>query len=78
MDGFEATRAIRQEEKQTSAHIPIIALTAHALSSDREHCLEAGADDYIPKPINARSFLNLVEKHCLGFAPNRNRKNSVT
>jgi signal transduction histidine kinase/DNA-binding response OmpR family regulator len=74
MDGFEATRAIRQEEKQTSAHIPIIALTAHALSSDRQHCLEAGADDYITKPINARSFLNLVEKHCLGFDPNRNRQ----
>jgi signal transduction histidine kinase/DNA-binding response OmpR family regulator len=74
MDGFEATRTIRLEEKQTSAHIPIIALTAHALSSDREHCLEAGADDYVTKPINARSFLNLVEKHCLGFAPNRNRQ----
>jgi len=74
MDGFEATRAIRQQEKQTADHIPIIALTAHALSSDREHCLEAGADDYITKPINARSFLNLVEKHCRGFAPNRNRQ----
>jgi len=64
MDGLEATRAIRQYEKLTSAHIPIIALTAHAMSSDRERCLEAGTDDYISKPINARALLNLLEKHC--------------
>jgi signal transduction histidine kinase/CheY-like chemotaxis protein len=64
MDGLEATRAIREREQHTSAHIPIIAMTAHAMSGDRERCLEAGMDDYISKPINARSLLNLLEKHC--------------
>ena len=64
MDGLEATRGIRQREKQTSVHIPIIAMTAHAMSGDRERCLEAGADDYISKPINVRAMLSLLEKHC--------------
>jgi CheY-like chemotaxis protein len=63
MDGLEATRAIRQSERQSSAHIPIIALTAHAMSGDRERCLEAGTDDYISKPINVRALLSLLEKH---------------
>ncbi len=63
MDGLSATRAIRKQEEQTSAHIPIIAMTAHAMSGDRERCLEAGMDDYISKPIDARSLLNLLEKH---------------
>lgn len=51
MGGFETTQAIRQSEKETSEHIPIIALTAHALKGDREKCLEAGMDDYVAKPI---------------------------
>jgi CheY-like chemotaxis protein len=63
MDGLSATRTIREREKETSAHIPIIAMTAHAMTGDRERCLEAGMDDYISKPIDARSLLNLVEKH---------------
>jgi two-component system, sensor histidine kinase and response regulator len=63
MDGLSATRTIREHEKQTSAHIPIIAMTAHAMSGDRERCLEAGMDDYISKPVDARSLLNLLEKH---------------
>jgi two-component system sensor histidine kinase/response regulator len=64
MDGFVATRAIRDREKQTSTHVPVIAMTAHAMSGDRERCLEAGMDDYISKPINARALLSLVAKHC--------------
>jgi len=67
MDGLEATRAIRRHEKLTSTHAPITALTAHAMSGDRERCLEAGTDDYISKPINARALLNLLEK--LGEKP---------
>jgi signal transduction histidine kinase/DNA-binding response OmpR family regulator len=63
MDGLEATRAIREREQLTSAHIPIIAMTAHAMSGDRERCLEAGMDDYISKPIDARALLSLLEKH---------------
>ena len=52
MDGCTATLAIRHQETQTKAHLPIIALTAHAMKGDRERCLEAGMDDYIAKPVN--------------------------
>ncbi|MBZ5610578.1 MAG: response regulator [Acidobacteriia bacterium] len=52
MNGYEATRAIRAEEQQSGGHIPIVALTAHAMKGDREICLGAGMDDYIGKPIN--------------------------
>ena len=51
MDGFEATATIRAEERQTGRHVPIIAMTAHATKKDRQACLDAGMDDYIPKPI---------------------------
>lgn len=56
MDGFEATIAIRAEEKITQRHIPIIAMTANAMQGDRDKCLGAGMDDYITKPINPKSL----------------------
>ena len=52
MNGYEACRAIRSAEETTGAHIPIIGVTAHALKGDREKCIEAGMDDYLPKPIS--------------------------
>jgi signal transduction histidine kinase/DNA-binding response OmpR family regulator len=61
MDGFEATGLIRQHEKLSGTHIPIIAMTAHAMKGDRERCLEAGMDGYIPKPIRANDLYIAVE-----------------
>jgi signal transduction histidine kinase/CheY-like chemotaxis protein len=63
MGGFEATRAIRKREEGGHRHIPIIAMTAHAMTGDRELCLDAGMDDYISKPIRARLLLDMVEKY---------------
>lgn len=57
MDGLQATRLIRDEEKQTGGHIPIIALTAHAMQGDREECLAAGTDDYVAKPLRVEKLL---------------------
>ena len=61
MDGFEATRAIREQEQATGRHTPIIAMTAHALKGDRERCLEAGMDEYVSKPIHAKRLLETIE-----------------
>jgi two-component system, sensor histidine kinase and response regulator len=54
MDGLTATRKIREGEKTTGAHIPIVAMTAHAMKGDRERCLQSGMDGYITKPISSK------------------------
>jgi len=53
MDGFEAAAAIRRAEGESGRHLPIVAMTANAIEGDRERCIAAGMDDYLPKPINA-------------------------
>ena len=63
MDGFEATAALRQREKETGIHLPVIALTAHALKGDRERCLEAGMDGYLTKPIRPQELDAALEIH---------------
>jgi CheY-like chemotaxis protein len=61
MDGFEATAAIREMEKQTAAHLPIIAMTAHAMAGYKERCLAAGMDGYLTKPIRPKLLLEALE-----------------
>jgi two-component system, sensor histidine kinase and response regulator len=56
MDGLEATAAIRAQERQRGGHLPIIALTAHAMKGDQERCLAGGMDDYVSKPIQAQEL----------------------
>jgi CheY-like chemotaxis protein len=58
MDGYETMRRIRQNPK--FRYLPIIALTAKAMKGDREKCLEAGASDYVAKPVNTDQLLSLV------------------
>ena len=62
MDGLEATAAIREKEKKTGDHLPIIALTAHARKEDRQQCLAAGMDAYISKPIRTADLFAAVER----------------
>jgi two-component system sensor kinase len=62
MDGFDATRAIREREQTTGSHIPIVAMTAHAMKGDRERCLGAGMDGYLTKPIQSRALYDAVER----------------
>ena len=65
MDGFEATAAIRAKEKGSGNHLPIFAMTAHAMAGDRERCLEAGMDDYITKPIRLEELDGLLKPFSL-------------
>jgi two-component system sensor histidine kinase/response regulator len=62
MGGFEATAEIRARERQTGRHIPVVAMTAHAMKGDRERCLEAGMDDYISKPIQADELIRVTDR----------------
>ena len=61
MDGLEATAAIRAHEQISGGHVPIIAMTAHAMKGDRERCLAAGMDGYVAKPLQARELFEVVE-----------------
>jgi len=59
MDGYEAVHAIRELERDSDSHTPIIGVTAHAMERDRKRCLEAGMDDYLSKPFKRQ---DLIEK----------------
>jgi CheY-like chemotaxis protein len=62
MSGFEATHEIRERERGGPAHLPIVALTAHAMAGDRERCLAAGMDGYLSKPIEVDDLITTVER----------------
>jgi signal transduction histidine kinase/ActR/RegA family two-component response regulator len=66
LDGLEATRRIREREQTTGEHVPILALTAHAMLSDRERCLAAGMDEYLSKPFQSEDLAQAVDSLRMG------------
>jgi CheY-like chemotaxis protein len=62
MGGYDATASIREAERSRNKHTPIIALTAHAMSGDRQRCLEAGMDGYLSKPVARQELLKEIER----------------
>jgi len=66
MNGLEAARFIRKKEERTGGHLPIVALTAHALAEDKRRCLQAGMDAYVSKPIKREEFYAVIEKAAAG------------
>ena len=77
MDGFEATREIRNMQNGGSDYIPIIAMTAHAMRGDREKCLAQGMDDYISKPIDPKELFEKLEKWTNPSVKTENKKLEV-
>jgi CheY-like chemotaxis protein len=69
MDGFAATRAIREREVGAARRIPIVAMTAYAMAGDRERCLEAGMDDYVSKPINPTELFEAISRSSAARRP---------
>ena len=65
MDGYQATTAIRMLEAHLGQHVPIVALTAHAMQGDRQRCLAAGMDDYLVKPVRSAHLIELVERYSM-------------
>jgi two-component system, sensor histidine kinase and response regulator len=62
MNGWEVARAIREQERESGGHIPIIAMTAHAMKGDEEKCLASGMDDYLTKPIRTPELLEVLDR----------------
>ena len=74
MDGMEATR--RLQANQSLRYTPIVALTALAMSNDREQCLAAGMNEYISKPVNLKALIMIIQSCLCHRKPNRNEYNT--
>jgi two-component system, sensor histidine kinase and response regulator len=80
MNGYEATRCIRENEKGISRPIYIVAMTAHAMQGDREKCLAAGMNEYLSKPVRAHELQRLLDQYLSArpaTKPNQKEKNHV-
>jgi two-component system, sensor histidine kinase and response regulator len=77
MGGFEATAEIRKREFGSGVHIPIVAMTAHAMQGDRERCLDAGMDDYICKPLTSAELGTVIQRVTIIAARNNGRHEQV-
>ena len=77
MDGFEVVHAIREQERTTGNHLPIIALTARSSSRDRDRCLAAGMDDFLPKPIEAEALWAAIDRLVEAFPPTIPRRSRL-
>ncbi len=73
LDGFEATASIRARERTTGGHLPIVALTAHAMEGDRQRCLDADMDGYVSKPVNAVELFEVIDRVMAACEPVGNR-----
>jgi two-component system sensor histidine kinase/response regulator len=69
LDGYDATRGLREIEARTGAHIPVIAMTAHVMQGDREKCLQAGMDDYVAKPVVSSELYEKISYWLARSAP---------
>jgi CheY-like chemotaxis protein/HPt (histidine-containing phosphotransfer) domain-containing protein len=78
MDGFEATRRIREWESQNGQHIPIIAMTAHVMGGDRERCIDAGMDDYVSKPLEPRVLFNAIDRWIQSSEPEKETNSEIS
>lgn len=78
MDGFEAARTIRRMEQGSGKRVPIIAMTAQAMSGDREQCISAGMDDYISKPVTSKKLAEVLHKWLPQFDSNSDERNTST
>jgi len=77
MDGLEATAVIREKEKGSGLHQPVVALTAHAMKGDREKCMAGGMDGYLSKPIRPQELDQLLEIYVARRMEARNAAETV-
>jgi len=78
MDGLDATRRIRLSERVGGGHVPIVAMTAHAMSGDRDRCLEAGMDDYVSKPVNRAALEQALARCAVWQTDKRGQRGTET